>query len=226
VDDARQVGVADQSPESVGTKKEDVTFFEGHGEIRSVRNDIASGAEGRGKNVALRVRLGVFGANDAALDQAADVRMIAGEAGDGFSANQVEAAIADMGEMELAADDGERGACGSHAVELWMLLGKTLNVLMRRFERCGERGLRVTVKGVVIHAANGLDREAAGFLSAFVSTHAVGDHGEAAFAAEVLVGIGLPVEVGIFVVGALETDIGQAGGFDAGLGSFGVNGHR
>jgi len=224
--EAGEVGVADQSPESVGAKQEDVTFFEGDGEIRNVRNDIAAGAQGGGKNVTLRVGLGVFGTNDAALDQTADIRMIAGEAGDGFSANQIEAAIADMGEMELAADDGERGAGGSHAVELGMLLSETLNVLMSRLKGRGERGLRVAVERVVVDAAHGLDREAAGFLSAFVTAHAVGDNGEAALAAEVLVGIGLPVDMGIFVVLALATDVGQAGGFDAGLEGFGVNGHR
>ena len=123
------------SPQSPSrTKKEDVTFFERHGAIRNVRGDVAAGAQGGGKDVALRVRLGVFGAHDAALHQAADIRMIAGETRDGLGTDQVESAIADVGEMKLAADDGESRAGGAHPVELGMFQGKTLNILVRRFK--------------------------------------------------------------------------------------------
>jgi hypothetical protein len=107
--------------------------------------------------------------------------------------------------MELAADDGQSGASGSHAVELGMFLGETLNVLVSGFEGLGERSLRIAAKGIVIDAADGFNSQAAGLLPALISSHAVGDHGEAAFPAKVLVGVGLPVEVGIFVVGALAS---------------------
>ena len=63
---ARQYKEEAMSPSSSGT-----------GMFRNVRSDIPAGTEGRGKNVALRVRLGIFGAHDAALHQTANIRMIA-----------------------------------------------------------------------------------------------------------------------------------------------------
>ena len=74
--------------------------------------------------------------------------------------------------------------------------------------------------------AYGLDGDPAGFLSAFVSTHAVGHDGQATFAAEFLVGIGLPVEKGILVIVALQADVGQAGGFDPWLWTLTVDRHK
>jgi hypothetical protein len=224
--DAGQVRVADQAPESVGAKNKDVTFFQGDGVFRNVRGNIAAGAQGSGKNVTLRVRLGVFRANDAALDQAADVRMIAGETGDGLGANQVKATVANVSEIQSAVDDGESGTGGSHAVELRVFHGITLNILVSGLEGGDQRSLRIAAKGIVVDVAHGLDGEATSFLPAFVTAHAVGDDGETALAEEVLVGVGLPIEIGILVIGALTADVGEARRFDAGLWSFGLNRHR
>src|SRR5260370_29933265 len=176
--------------------------------------------------MSLRVRFGIFGADDASLDQATHIRVIAGEAGDAVGANQVEAAVANMGKVEQAIDNGESSTGGSHAVELRMFRGEALNILMSGFESHDERALGIAAKGVVINAAHGFYREATGLLSALVSTHAVGHDDETALAAEVLVGVGLPVQVGVFVIGALAADVGDARRFDAGLWSFHVNGHR
>src|SRR6266567_4923568 len=176
--------------------------------------------------MSLRVRFGIFGADDASLDQATDIRVIAGEAGDAVGANQVEAAVANMGKVEQAIDYRQSSTGGSHAVEFRMVQGEALNILMCGFESRDERALRIAAKGVVIDAAHGFYGQATGLLSALVSTHAVGHDGETALAAEVLVGVGFPVEVGVFVIGALTADVGEARRFDAGLWSFHVNGHR
>jgi len=224
--DAGQVGVAHQAPESVGAKNKDVTVFQGDGVFGNVRGDLPAGAQGSGKNVALRVRLGVFRADDAALDQAADVRMITGETGDGVGVNQVQATVANVSEVQSAIDDGESGTGGSHAVELRVFQGVTLNILVSGFEGGDQRTLRIAAKGIVVDVAHGLDGETTGFLPAFVPAHAVGDDGETALAEEVLVGVGLPVDVGILVIGALTTDVGETRRFDAGLWSFGLNRHR
>ena len=85
--------------------------------------------------------------------------------------------------------------------------------------------LRICAESVVVDAANGLDGEAAGFLSAFVTAHAVGHHRQAALAAKVLVGDWLPIKKGILVIGTLAADVGQAGRFDSGSWSLCVNGH-
>ena len=129
----------------------------------------------------------------------------------------VEATVAHVGEVELATDDGESGAGGAHSVELRMLDRVTLNVLVSRFEGFDESRLRVGVKGVIVDLAHGLDGEAAGFLSPLISPHTVGNDGKAALAQEFLVAVGLPVEIGIFVIATLAAEVGQARGFDSGL---------
>ena len=224
--DAGEVGVVDQAPETVGAEKKNVALFQRDGVFGNVRSDVAAGAESGGEDVALGVRLGVFGADNAAFDQATNVRMVASEAGNRFGANEVEATVTDMGEMKPAIDDRERCAGRAHSVELGMIHREALNILVRRFKGFGESQLWIIAESIVIDLAYGLDGKATGFLTALVSAHTVGDDGESALAAKVVVGIGLPVEIGIFVIGALAADIGQARGFDAGLGGFGVNCHR
>jgi hypothetical protein len=176
--------------------------------------------------VALRVRLSVFGAHDAALDQPADEGIIARKLGNCFAANMVKATVADVGEVELAIYDGKSGASGSHSVELRMLEGVTLNTLVSGLKGFEQGILRIAVTGMIVDEVHGLDCEATGLLSAFISAHAVGDDGEAALTAEFLVGVGLPIEIGIFVIAALAADVSQAGRFDSRLRSFAVNCHN
>src|SRR5579864_2662581 len=152
--------------------------------------------------------------------------MIARESGDGLSADMVEAAVAHMGEMELPAYNGHRGACGPHSVELRVLHRITLNRLVSRFQGLQQRALRIRAEGILVDVTHGLDCEAAGFLSAFVPSHAVGDYGQAAFAEEFLIGLRLPVEVRILIIAALAANVGQARGLDSGLWSFAVDCHN
>jgi len=194
--------------------------------VGNVRSNVAAGSQGGGENVALGVGLGIFGAYDAALDQLADVGMIACKSGNGFSTNVVETAIADVGEVEPAIHDGDGGAGRPHSVELRMRGGVTLNHLVRRRQGCGKRTLGIACGSILVDMAHGFDGQTTGLLSTFVSSHAVGDHGQAALASKILVGVGLPVEMGILVVAALAADVGQAGDDDSGFGGFTVDGHH
>jgi len=223
--DAGDIWLADHAPEAVGTKHQRIAFIQGDGVIGAIGDDVFARAEGRGENMALRVRLGVFGADDAAFNEPAHVGMIPGETGDGFGTHEVQAAVANMGKAKFAADDGKGSAGSSHAVKFRMFLGIALDVLMRHREGFDQSVLRIAVEGAVVDVAHSIDSEAAGFLSAFVTTHAVGDDGEAAFAEKFFVRVGFPVEVGVFIVGALTSDVGQARNLDSGFCVTTVNRH-
>ena len=77
--------------------------------------------------MALGVLLGILGADDAAFDQPADVGVIASQAPDAGTTNQIEAAVSDVGKIKLATAHDECGAGGAHAMKGGMLLGKFLN---------------------------------------------------------------------------------------------------
>ena len=187
-------------------------------------SEIAARSQRRSKNVALRVRLGVFRAHDTVFNQPADIRMIARQARYIVSANKIKTAIADVREAEFPIDDREGGTRRPHAVKFRMLDSVALNGVVCSLERGVQDGLRISVEVAIVEIADGFHREAAGFLPAFVASHAVGDDRETSFAAKFGVGFGFPIEKGVFVVRALEAHIGQAGGFDSWL-RFTVNRH-
>src|SRR5208283_2247442 len=62
---------------------------------------------------------------------------------------------------------------------------------------------------------DGLNRDAAGFLSTFVAAHAVGHDRQSALAREFLVVGGLPVSVLIFVVFSLAANVAHACQFNS-----------
>ena len=66
---------------------------------------------------------------------------------------------------------------------------------------------------------NRLDGDAAGFLAAFISAHAVSDDGEPPLLLKLLVARRLPVGVAVFVVLALATHISESGQLDSGTNS-------
>ena len=107
-----------------------------------------------------------------------------------------------------------------------MLRGETLNVVVSGFEGLDERALGIAAEEIIVDTTHGFDRKATGLLATLVASHAVSNDGETAFAEEIIVGLGLPVKVGIFVIGPLTADIGQAGCDDARFGRFGLNSHR
>src|SRR5579883_148195 len=157
----------------------------------------------------------LVGVKDAGLDQAADVGMVAGEAGNGASANQVEPAVTDVRHVEAVVVERERGASGAHAVELGVGFGVAADAGVGFLKPFQERGAGVPGGVVVINVLDGLDGEAAGFLAAFVSTHPVGDEGQSSLLLESLVTLGLPVGKRILIVFALAAHVAQAGDFDS-----------
>src|ERR1700733_1277147 len=98
-----------------------------------------------------------------------------------------------------------------------MLLGVILNALVGSGERFHQSNLGIIAGVAFIDLSNGFHREAAGFLTALVASHAVGDYGEPAFALKFLISIRLPVEIGILVIFALAAYVGQAGHLDSGF---------
>jgi hypothetical protein len=129
-----EVYVADHAPETVGAEKKDVAFLEWDGQLGGVRRNFSSGAQGGRENVALGMGLGVFGTYEAALDQAADIRMIASQARYVSAANKIKTAIADVREVQFAIDDRERGTRRPHTVKFRMLDSVTLNGVMCSLE--------------------------------------------------------------------------------------------
>ena len=131
-----------------------------------------------------------------------------------------------MSEVELAIHDGESSAGGAHAIKLRVLEGIALDAVVGSEKGIQQCRLGIAGEIAIVEMADGLDRDPAGFLTAFVSTHAVGHDGEAPLAAEFLICIRLPVEKGILVILALQADVGQAGGFDPWSWSLTVHRHR
>src|SRR5579859_410065 len=152
--------------------------------------------------------------------------MIAGQPRDSRRTDKVQAAVTNVGEVKLPSHDGKSRACSSHTVKLRMFHGVAVNILVSGVEGLEESGLRVVPKATLVDVTHGLDRETAGFLATLVSAHAVGDDSEAAFAEEVLVGVGLPIKIGIFIIGALAADVGQARHLDSGFCVAAVNRHK
>src|SRR5579883_1750169 len=207
--------LVDQAPEAIGAEHEHVPVFKDHGAGRRFGVDLAACAEGGGEDVALGMAFSLVGVKDAGLDQAADVGMVAGEAGNGASANQVEPAVTDVRHVEAVVVERERGASGAHAVELGVGFGVAADAGVGFLKPFQERGAGVPGGVVVINVLDGLDGEAAGFLAAFVSTHPVGDEGQSSLLLESLVTLGLPVGKRILIVFALAAHVAQAGDFDS-----------
>ena len=224
--DAGQFGLSHDAPESVGAKDEDIAHFEGYGPFRSMRDNLLARSERGGEDVALRMRLGIFGADDAAFHQPSNVGMIARKPRSRPGAKKVQAAVSNMGETELAFDNRKGGAGCTHPGELRMLGGEALNRLMGGAKSTYQSILRIIVKVAVIYEAHGFDRQTARLLSAFITAHSVGDHGQPAFQREFFVGIGLPVEARILVVDALAPDVSQARNFESGFGVDAINRHK
>jgi hypothetical protein len=142
-----------------------------------VWSHITPGSEGGSEDVALRMGFRILRANNAVLDEAADVGMIASQASEIAITHKVETAISDVGEAELAFDDGERGAGGAHTLKLRMFDGVALNIIVSGLESRSQGLAGVSRKIAIVNVPDGFDGETAGLLAALVSSHAVGDDG-------------------------------------------------
>jgi len=185
-----------------------------------------TGTERCGQYVSLRMRLGVLGTDDAAFDETSDIGVVARKTRDGVGTHKIETAVANVREVEMVIDERKRGAGGTHAMELRVLECIALNGLVGGLKRIQQRALGVAIKVAIVDVTDSLYGDAAGLLSAFISAHAIGNNREAALAAELGVGVGLPEEKRIFVIVAQQADVAKAGGLESRLGSFAVNRHR
>src|SRR5262249_844317 len=113
------------------------------------------------------------------------------------------AAIPDVSEEKLPINDGERSTGRSHPVKLGMFDAVTLNRIVSSLKGRVQNALGISVEVPVVDIAHGFDCESAGFLSALVATHAIGDDCEAPFALKFDVRIRFPIEKRIFIVRAL-----------------------
>ena len=191
-----------------------------------IRKEFPAGAERGCEDVTLGMRFGVFGTNNAGFDEPSYVRVVAREALGGLAADQVQTAVADVREKKLVIDDCESGAGGPHTTELRMLETVALDSIVRSLQTDGQSCLRIAAEVMVIDVAHGLDGKAAGFLTTFVSTHAVGNDGQAALVEKFVLGLRFPVKIGVLIVVTLKADIGQAGGFKSRFRIPGINRHR
>ena len=80
---------------------------------------------------------------------------------------------------------------------------------------CGLESFQQNGTGIAgrigVDVLNYLDGNAAGFLSAFVAAHAVGEESEPPFLPKLLVARWLPIRVAVFVVLAFATDVAERG---------------
>ena len=99
-----------------------------------IRKEFPARAKCGGEDVALRMRLSIFGTNNASLDESSYVGVIARQALSGLAADQVQTAVADVREEELVVDNRKSGAGGSHTAELGMLEGVAQDGIMRSLQ--------------------------------------------------------------------------------------------
>jgi hypothetical protein len=156
------------------------------------------------------MRFGLLGAEDAVLNQAADVGVILSEAGDVGTTYQIQAAVTYVGKIEQVIEQGHCRTGSPHAVEIGVLFGVLLNAMVSDLKTLQEPGARVAGSGVGVDDFDDLDRDAAGFLAALVSAHAVGDNGQASLRGELRVVGRFPVGIAVLIIFTLTANIAEA----------------
>jgi hypothetical protein len=80
-----------------------------------------------------------------------------------------------------------------------------------------EQGVaRVRGRVMIVDVADGFYGQTTGFLSPFISSHAVGYQSESALPLKFVVALSFPVEQRVLIVLALAADVTQAGDLDTG----------
>lgn len=85
------------------------------------------------------------------------------------------------------------------------------NLLVGCSDRRQQYLLGIFAREATVKGNYGLDRDPAGFLSAFIAAHPVGHHRKTALVRELFVFFGLPVSKRIFVILSLTADVGLRG---------------
>src|SRR4029079_9467813 len=89
-------------------------------------------------------------------------------------------------------------------------VGVFLDAMVRCLEALQKPATRVPYSAIRVGLFDGLNRDAAGFLAAFVSAHAIRHNGQPALDWELQIVGRLPIGIAVFVVFALAADIAQA----------------
>src|ERR1700704_5132901 len=96
---------------------------------------------------------------------------------------------------------------------------------VRLHEGFHQTGFGIATEGLVVNLKHSFDREATGLLTAFITTHAIGNHGQAALALKLFGALRFPIKKRVFVVLALAADVSQAGHLHARLCFHAINRH-
>ena len=199
VEELGDAGVGDRLGEAVGAEEDLVAGGELQG-VGGVDGDAGVEADGAGEDAALGVDGGLVGGEAAAADQLADHGVVGGELLQRPVAQQVGAAVADVGELEVAvAGDGGRGHGGAHAPQARVAGGLVDDGGVRLPDGGGQRlgGLGGVGEPAAVEGGQGRHRRRRGDLAALVAAEPVGDreHGPAAEVAVLVAGTG-PTDVG------------------------------
>ena len=111
---------------------------------------------------------------------------------------------------------GERGAGGTHALQFRMFVRIAPDPIMSFQKPFHESSTWIGRRLMPVDLEHSFNREPAGFLSPFITTHAVGNHGESAYALEIALRLRLPIGQGILIVLAPAAHIGLVRDFDTG----------
>src|SRR5215475_1359566 len=112
--------------------------------------------------------------------------------------------------------EGDRGASRTHALQFRMSVSVLADPLMGPLEATDQCVLDVSRRVAVVDVADGIDREATGFLPAFVAAHAIGDQRQSAFLQKLIFALRLPVGEGVFVIFTLAAYVAKTGHLDSG----------
>src|SRR6516162_4041912 len=165
----------------------------------------------------LGVSFSFFGSDEAVFDQTADIRVVAGEAGNAAIPHQVQAAVPDMGVVQPICPQHHGRGSGAHAPQFRVRGRILMNARVGFTKRRGKKGLRIAIMAGGVEMLDGIDGNAARILSAFMPAHAVGHHGQSALLFELYFTHRFPVAVTVFVTAPLAAHIAHAGNFDPAL---------
>jgi hypothetical protein len=123
------------------------------------------------------VRLGLLGREPPGADHLVDERVIVRQTLEVTAAQAIRAAVAHVGDRDLAVADGERGHGRAHAGERVVLLGKVVDALVRLLDARGQLAL-AHVLGV-LQPGELVDRCLGGHLAGARAAHAIGNREQA-----------------------------------------------
>ena len=145
----------------------------------------------------------------AVVHQAGHVGVVVGQAGNRGVADQIEPAIADVSEIQAVLEHSDRRTRRPHAMQVRILLRIVLDAVMGYVEAVEQPGARIAGDAVGIYLFDDFNRDAAGFLAAFVPAHAVGDDRQPALEPELLIVRRLPIGIAVFIIGSLAAHIAE-----------------